>query len=222
MNAPPAPRAGSSFGSSARTARDTSTVFAAGSFVTEIVSAGRPLTSETVVTGSWFDTTVATSPIVGMCVEVLSGPLYWAAVTPVRGSAAMSAVDPSSVPTWIDRVDPPCCTDPAGTSTPLDFRVLSITSGVRWCFASTSFGVTVMRSPGAPESVAARTPATFSSSGVTDAVASAARESVGASPLTAIASTGRSARLPEMTCGSTPSGSVERILLIAAPIFCSA
>ena len=35
-------------------------------------------------------------------------------------------------------------------------------------------------------------------------------------------STGKSARLPEMTCGSTPSGSVERMRLMAEPIFCSA
>src|SRR5215207_10524433 len=51
-------------GSRAVTAFDTSTVFAAGSFVTEMVSAGSPFTREMLATGLSVSSTDATSAIV--------------------------------------------------------------------------------------------------------------------------------------------------------------
>jgi hypothetical protein len=67
------------------TARLTSTVFAEGSFVIEIVSAGSPFTREIEVTGSCASATVATSPIVRG--PFLAAPSSWAAEVGTSGRA---------------------------------------------------------------------------------------------------------------------------------------
>ena len=122
----------------------------------------------------------------------------------------------------MERVRPSWVTVPPGTRAPEACSVFEMTESCSPCSASASFGVTVMRVPGAPASVAARTPSSFSSFGSTESFTRCARSVVEASPLTDSATIGRSSRLPATTCGSTPSGRLARIRLIAALTFCSA
>lgn len=119
----------------------------------------------------------------------------------------MSAAEPSSVPISMARVRPSSVTLPPGTSAPEACSVLVITEVVSPWSASASFGTTVIRVPGAPARLAARTPSSFSSFGSTESVTAAASSVVEASPVTDTAVIGRSSRLPATTCGSTPSGS---------------
>ena len=79
-------------GSILLTAVETSTVFESGVFVTEIVSAGLPSTSEIEVTGSSANATVATAPMVE------GGTLPAEDKDGISGSALMSETEASFTP----------------------------------------------------------------------------------------------------------------------------
>ena len=116
------PRASSRSGMSARTPFETSTVFAAGSLVTAMVSAGSPLTREMLVTGLSVNATDATSPM------TTTSP---GSVCPTRGSAAMSSTEPSLDPVCTAKVLSSSVICPAGSSTPFCWRVRLIAVEVR-------------------------------------------------------------------------------------------
>ena len=149
-------------GIAASTAFETSTVLAAGSFVTAIVSAGSPLTRDRVVTGSDCCATVATSPI------VVCPAAAWAASVGTSGSAVISSTLVSFAPVWTVRVWSPSLTDPPGNSTPFASSASLIA-----CWLNprsprrVGSGVIVTRWPVPPTTCAAFTPFTSSSAGTT-------------------------------------------------------
>ncbi len=124
------------------TARLTSTVLAAGSFVIEMVRAGSPFTREMDVTGSWPRTTVATSAIVTVPAASCSAEVG------TSGSAAISSTLVSFAPVCTVRVWSPSVTDPPGNSTPFWSRASVMAVCVKPAAASFAWsGVMVTRCP---------------------------------------------------------------------------
>ena len=104
--------ADSSFGRRSRTCVDTSTVLAAGTFVTAIVSAVFPLTREMLVAGLGSSATVATSPSVVSVDDAAPGTVD------SSGSALRSSTEVSLDPSCTERVLSPSVSEPAGTNAP--------------------------------------------------------------------------------------------------------
>ena len=143
------------------TARLTSTVLAAGSFVIEIVRAGSPFTREIEVTGSCASATVATSPIVRV-----PSP-NWAAEVGTSGSAEISSTLVILAPVCTVRVWSPSVTAPPGKSTPFWSSASVMAVWVNPAAASFAWsGVIVTRCPCPPTIDAALTPFTSSRSGM--------------------------------------------------------
>ena len=161
MNCASSPIASCSCGSSAVTARLTSTVLAAGSFVIEMVRAGSPFTREIEVTGSWARVTAATSPI------VRAPPAACAGEVGTSGRAAISSTLVIFAPVCTVRVWSPSVTDPPGKSTPFWSSASVIAVCVKPAAASFAWsGVIVTRCPRPPTIEAALTPFTSSRSGM--------------------------------------------------------
>ncbi len=227
-------------GSSAVTAFDTSTVFAAGSFVTEIVRAGSPFTREMLETGLSASSTDATSAIVaatGTLVvvgrAVASGSVVpsvgagagasgTCSVAPSTGSAAISSTLPMRVPVCTAYVESPSVMVPAGTSRPFCSSASRIACCVMPNAASfAGSGVIVTRWPISPTRLASRTPSTSVISGRVVRSSSSESALTSSTPVTAICSTGKSSRLSAITCGSTSSGNWFEMRFTAESIFCS-
>ena len=213
----PDPSLSSMSGIWAFTSFETSTVLAEGNFVTAMVSAGLPSTREIELAGSSPSATDATSPI------AFTPPAKPCGLLGTSGRADMSSTDPSCAPDCTLRVLSPSVTEPPGISTPFCCSASVIDCRVSPAAASfVTSGVMVMRWPIAPTSAASLTPCRSLMSGIASLVMSDARVFWSASLVTASCTTGRSSKLPLSTCGSTPSGSVDVMRLIAWSSFCSA
>ncbi len=183
------------------TACDTSTVLPAGVLVMATASAGSPSSRENDVAGSGPAVTVATSPSA-------TGGVPGAAVGDTRGSAASSSTVVTAVPTCTLRVRSPSATAPAGTTTPLSWRIVETCCGLSPAAASAAGSRAIVTCWSAtPLTATLRTPSTSSSAGTRLDVTVSASAASSAPPDTASWMTGRSSTEPVTTCGSTSSGS---------------
>ena len=211
MNSVLLPIASASAGRAAAISFATSTVFAAGFFVIEIVSDGSPLTREIAVTGFETISTSATSAIVTTVRP------------PSSGSPAMSSAEVSADPACTVSSESPSSMTPVASSTPL----ASSASRIDWVlrpFAASAVrsGVIVTRWPLAPESVAWPTPGRLAMSTIVWSRSTADSSSASRSLVTASTTIGKSLSEKLTTWVSTAAGSESSMRLRASWIFCSA
>src|SRR5690606_30552478 len=182
------------------TACDTSTVLPAGVLVIATASAASPSRREYDVAGSGPAVTVATSPSV-------TGA---EAPGTTSGSAARSSTVVIAVPTCTLSVRSPSATVPAGSTTPLSWRIVETCAGLRPAAASAAGSRSIVTCWSAtPLTATLRTPPTSSSAGTRLDVTVSASPASSAPPDTASWMTGRSSTDPVTTCGSTSSGSCD-------------
>ena len=193
-----------SFGRASCTAFATSTVFASGVFVTARVSDSLPLVREMLSTGAGTCLISATSDSLrGPSLPVTCRSRIWSRfVMRTPTSTGASPLSPSISPA--EAATPLACRTPAISST---LTPLSLT------FSWSTVMLTCLMS--APDTAAARTPASFFSSGTTTELRSSASFSLSPSEATEMTTTGNSSRAPLNTTGSTPSGSCSLTLAIA-------